>query len=73
MGPDGGARRRTKAAKESATPETKDSTLKPEKEKKRKRTPLKVAFNSYLSILLNLFEFYLLSYVFFTCLFVHRS
>ncbi|XP_078180275.1 DNA binding protein isoform X3 [Carex rostrata] len=42
VGPDGGARRRTKAAKESATPETKDSTLKPEKGKKRKRTPLKI-------------------------------
>lgn len=57
MGPDGGARRRTKAAKESATPETKDSILKPEKGKKRKRTPLKVAFDSHLSILLTYLNF----------------
>lgn len=44
MGPDGGARKRTKAAKESATPET---ILKPEKGKKRKPTPSKVASDSY--------------------------
>ncbi|KAJ4746084.1 ALWAYS EARLY 2 [Rhynchospora pubera] len=42
VGPEGSARKKTKVAKERATPETKDSTLKPEKAKKRKPTPSKI-------------------------------
>ncbi|KAJ3704051.1 hypothetical protein LUZ61_007756 [Rhynchospora tenuis] len=43
VGPEGSACKKTKVAKESATPESKDSTLKPEKAKKRKPTTSKVS------------------------------
>ncbi|KAJ4797445.1 ALWAYS EARLY 2 [Rhynchospora pubera] len=42
VGPEGSARKKTKVAKESATPDSKDSTLKTEKAKKCKPTPSKI-------------------------------
>ncbi|KAF3331243.1 protein ALWAYS EARLY 2-like isoform X1 [Carex littledalei] len=44
VGPDGGACKRTKTAKDSATVEANDRTTKPEKGKKSKPTPSKVFF-----------------------------
>jgi hypothetical protein len=71
VGPDGGAHKRTKAAKEIATPETKDGTLKPQKGK-RKPTSSKVA--SHLIVIIDFANLDLpINLYIFLMLFVHRS